>query len=159
MIIAICPKNKLDYWCSGGYIFVFCATFNIVNLCHYRILYFLLKNPGPRSGARNHKGAHAMFTAILAWLGSKKTFLKVQSGTGDNLLKEDIREGFVDYCLWSTFRPDCIDIDGELDMACLDSGMFLFRDYPDAMTALRACYTQAFDDAYDESDVTVLLEE
>jgi len=46
-----------------------------------------------------------------------------------------------------------------LDMICLDSGMFLFKDYPDAMTALRACYTQAFDDAYDENDVTVLLEE
>ncbi len=43
-----------------------------------------------------------MFSAILAWLKSKKTFLKVQSGTGDNLLKEDIREGYVDYCLWST---------------------------------------------------------
>ena len=71
-----------------------------------------------------------MFTAILAWIRSKKTFLKVQSGTGDNLLKEDIREGYVDYCLWSTFRPDCIDIDDELDMMCLDSGMFLFRDYP-----------------------------
>ena len=100
-----------------------------------------------------------MFSAILAWLKSKKTFLRGQSGTGDNLLKEDIREGYVDYCLWSTFRPDCIDIDDELDMICLDSGMFLFKDYPDAMTALRACYTQAFDDAYDESDVTVLLEE
>lgn len=100
-----------------------------------------------------------MFTAILAWLKSKKTFLKVQSGTGDNLLKEDIREGYVDYCLWSTFRPDCIDIDDELDMICLDSGMFLFKDYPDANTALQACYTQAFDDAYDEDDVVVLLEE
>ena len=100
-----------------------------------------------------------MFTAILAWLGSKKTFLKVQSGTGDNLLEEDIREGFVDYCLWSTFRPESIDIDGELDMICLDSEMFLFRDHPDAMTALRACYTQAYDNAYDESDVTVLLRE
>ena len=44
-------------------------------------------------------------------------------------------------------------------MICLDSGMFLFKDYPDANAALRACYTQAFDDAYDESDVTVLLEE
>ena len=98
-----------------------------------------------------------MFSAILAWLKSKKTFLKVQSGTGDNLLEEDIREGYVDYCLWSTFRPDCIDTDGELDMICLDSGMTLFKDSPDAMTALRACYAHAFGDAYDESDVTVLL--
>ena len=97
--------------------------------------------------------------AILAWVKSAKAFLKVQAGTGDNLLKEDIREGYVDYCLWSTFRPDCIDIDDELNMICQDSGMSLFKDYSDANAALRACYTQAFDDAYDESDVTVLLEE
>jgi len=100
-----------------------------------------------------------MFVAILAWLKGKKTFLKVQSGTGDNLHEEDIREGFVDYCLWSTFRPESIDTDGELDMTCLDGGMFLFRESPDAMAALRACYTQATGDAYDEDDVTVLLEE
>ena len=100
-----------------------------------------------------------MFVAILAWVKGKKTFLKVQSGTCDNLHEEDIREGFVDYCLWSTFRPESIDTDGELDMACLDGGMFLFRESPDAMAALRACYTQATGDAYDEDDVTVLLEE
>jgi hypothetical protein len=100
-----------------------------------------------------------MFVAILAWLKGKKTFLKVQSGTGDNLHEDDIREGFVDYCLWSTFRPESIDTDGELDMTCLDGGMFLFKDHPDAMAALRACYTQATGDAYDEDDVTVLLEE
>ena len=100
-----------------------------------------------------------MFVAILAWLKGKKTFLKVQSGTGDNLHEEDIREGFVDYCLWSTFRPESIDTDGELDMTCLDGGMFLFRESPDAMAALRACYTQATGDAYDEDNVTVLLEE
>jgi hypothetical protein len=50
--------------------------------------------------------------AILAWVKGRGAFLKVQAGTGDNLLEEDIREGFTDYCLWSTFRPECIDIDG-----------------------------------------------
>ena len=65
--------------------------------------------------------------ALLAWVKSAKAFLKVQAGAGDNLLEEDIREGFTDYCLWSTFRPECIDTDGELDMECLDSGMVLFR--------------------------------
>ena len=49
--------------------------------------------------------------AILAWVKSAKAFLKVQAGTGDNLLEEDLREGFTDYCLWSTFRPECIDFD------------------------------------------------
>lgn len=39
-----------------------------------------------------------MFNALLAWLKDEKVFLKVQSGTGDNLLEEDIREGVTDYC-------------------------------------------------------------
>lgn len=98
--------------------------------------------------------------AILAWVKSAKAFLKVQAGTGDNLLEEDFREGFTDYCLWSTFRPDCIDIDGELDMECLDSGMVMFRENcGDAQTALRACYAQAFGREWEEGDVVVLLEE
>ncbi len=40
-----------------------------------------------------------MFNALLAWLKDEKVFLKVQAGTGDNLLEEDIREGFIDYLL------------------------------------------------------------
>ena len=79
--------------------------------------------------------------AILAWVKSAKAFLKVQAGTGDNLLEEDIREGFTDYCLWSTFRPECIDTDGELDMECLDSGMVLFRENCTPREALESYIT------------------
>ena len=35
--------------------------------------------------------------AILAWVKSAKAFLKVQAGTGDNLLEEDIRDGFTEF--------------------------------------------------------------
>ena len=100
-----------------------------------------------------------MFNAILAWVKDEKVFLKVQSGTGDNLQDEDIQNGFVDYCLWSTFKPECIDIDGELDMECLDGGMVLFKECVDAMTALRACCNQAFGKEYDVSDIVIFLEE
>ena len=93
------------------------------------------------------------------WVKSAKAFLKVQAGTGDNLLEEDIREGFTDYCLWSTFRPECIDIDGELDMECLDSGMVLFRENCTLGEALESCYLQAFEKDYDGNDVVVLMEE
>ncbi len=97
--------------------------------------------------------------AILAWVKSAKAFLKVQAGTGDNLLEEDIQKGFVDYCLWSTFKPENIDIDGELDMECLDSGMALFREIcGDAKTALQACYKEAFGKEYCETDAIVLME-
>lgn len=100
-----------------------------------------------------------MFNASLSWVKSAKAFLKVQAGTGDNLLEEDIREGFTDYCLWSTFRPECIDTDGELDMECLDASMFLFKEYYDAKMALEACYQQAFEKDYDKDEVVVLMEE
>ncbi|SHK87460.1 hypothetical protein [Fibrobacter sp. UWEL] len=55
-------------------------------------------------------------------------FLKIQPGTGDNLSPEDIAEGYTDYVIWNRFRPEYLDIDGELDMECLDSGMVLLMD-------------------------------
>ncbi|SMP53636.1 hypothetical protein [Fibrobacter sp. UWB10] len=100
-----------------------------------------------------------MFNASLSWVKSAKVFLKVQAGTGDNLLEEDIREGFTDYCLWSMFRPESIDTDGELDMECLDSGMALFRENCTPEEALESSYRQAFEKDYDKDDVVVLMEE
>lgn len=100
-----------------------------------------------------------MFNASLSWIKSKQVFLKIQAGTGDNLQQEDIQKGFVDYCLWSTFQPECIDIDGELDMECLDGGMVLSKEYFTAKTALESCYCEAFCDKHKEGDVVVLIEE
>ena len=97
--------------------------------------------------------------AILARVKSAKAFLKVQAGTGDNLLEEDICEGFTDYCLWSTFRPECIDTDGELDMECLDSGMVLFRESCTPQAALESSYRQAFGANFDRNDVIILMQE
>jgi hypothetical protein len=56
-------------------------------------------------------------------------------------------------------RPECIDIDGELNMDCLDSGMFLFTERLGTKAALQSCYKEAFGKEYDESDTIVLLEE
>lgn len=100
-----------------------------------------------------------MFNASLSWIKSKQVFLKIQAGTGDNLQQEDIQKGFVDYCLWSTFRPECIDIDGELDMKCLDCGMILFKEYFTPKTALESCYCEAFGQNLNEGDIVVLIEE
>jgi len=97
--------------------------------------------------------------AILAWVKSAKAFLKVQAGAGDNLQQEDIQNGFVDYCLWSIFKPECIDIDGELDMKCIDSGMVLSKEYFSPKTALESCYCEAFNQNHSEGDIVVLIEE
>lgn len=48
---------------------------------------------------------------------------RVQPGTGDNLTRDDIANGYTDYVIWNRFKPERLDIDGELDMECVDSGM------------------------------------
>ncbi|ACX74534.1 hypothetical protein FSU_1376 [Fibrobacter succinogenes subsp. succinogenes S85] len=98
-----------------------------------------------------------MFNASLSWIKSKQVFLKIQAGTGDNLQQEDIQKGFVDYCLWSTFKPENIDIDGELDMESIDSGMVLFRENCTPGEALESSCRQAFGTDFDKDDVMVLM--
>jgi len=66
--------------------------------------------------------------AYLVWARKEKLLLKVQEGTGDNLSREDIENGFVDYVLWSTFRPQCLDLDQELPMEAIDGGMVMFEE-------------------------------
>ena len=97
--------------------------------------------------------------AVLTWIKSKKTFLKIQEGIGDNLLKEDKDNGFVDYVLWSTFRPLDIDTDGELEMECIDSGMLTSKEPMSATGSIPDCYYDAFRTPYDELDVAELMED
>ncbi|WP_176421879.1 hypothetical protein [Fibrobacter sp. UWH1] len=39
------------------------------------------------------------------------------------MTRDDIANGYTDYVIWNRFKPECLDIDGELDMECVDSGM------------------------------------
>lgn len=74
-------------------------------------------------------------------------FLKIQPGTGDNLSPKDIAEGYTDYVIWNRFRPECLDIDGELDMECLDSGMVMMKG---------DCPSQAGNDTEELSEFNIL---
>ena len=88
--------------------------------------------------------------AVLTWIKSKETFLKIQKGIGDNLLREDMDNGYVDYVLWSTFKPLDIDLDGELEMACVDSGMLMSKDAMSARGSIADCYYNAFRVPFDK---------
>lgn len=74
-------------------------------------------------------------------------FLKIQPGTGDNLSLEDIAEGYTEYVIWNRFRPEYLDIDGELDMECLDSGMVMMKG---------DCPGQARNDTEELSEINIL---
>lgn len=93
---------------------------------------------------------------VLAWLKSKELFLKIQEGTGDNLSDEDLEKGFVDYVLWSTFRADDLDIDGELGLKLSDGGMVMFKEPTYVEDAIEACYHSAFNTSLPPDGVFIL---
>lgn len=55
-------------------------------------------------------------------------FLKIQPGTGDNLTRDNIADGYTDYVIWNRLTPESLDIDGDLSMECIDSGMILLKE-------------------------------
>lgn len=85
--------------------------------------------------------------ARLYFIPSRGEFLKIQPGTGDNLSPEDIEAGFTDYVIWNRFRPGPLDIDGELEMECIDSGMVMLEKTEDDMQKclLRDILEQAYE--------------
>jgi len=98
--------------------------------------------------------------AYLVWAKKEKLLLKVQEGTGDNLLRADIRNGFVDYVLWSTFRPECLDLDEELPLESVDGGMVMFKKPLQEGNFIRLSLPAAFEQAFGRpynADACVML--
>lgn len=64
------------------------------------------------------------------------------------MTSEDVVNGYTDYVIWNRFRPESLDIDGELGMECLDSGMVLLMDPIAALQGdiLEAVLEQAYGD-------------
>ncbi|MCQ2089849.1 MAG: hypothetical protein MJY93_06330 [Fibrobacter sp.] len=63
-------------------------------------------------------------------------FLKIQPGTGDNLTRDDIADGYTGYVIWNRLAPESLDIDGELPMECLDSGIVLLKGDPGSVPGM-----------------------
>ena len=64
--------------------------------------------------------------------GFEPTLIRIEEGTGDNLLDEDIEEGFVDYINYETFGI-CV-CDGDFVVNDGDGGMVLCEKYVAEMT-------------------------
>lgn len=96
--------------------------------------------------------------SILLWVRSRQKLLMIQRGTGDNLLREDIDNGYVDYVLYSVFEFGEIGIDQELDLELVDSGQMLLTSVcEDVRSEIPGVYRMAFDTReWDNDDVVVL---
>lgn len=64
---------------------------------------------------------------ILIRFPEEKLFIFASEGTGDNLLREDIEDGYVDYVNWTSYR---LDLDaGEPLFSEKDGGMMMSKKY------------------------------
>ena len=98
--------------------------------------------------------------AVLAFVKSENVFLKIMEGNGENLLDEDEEEGYVDYVLYSTFRPADLGFDTELEMELVDSGgQVMLKKPTPALKTLPTCYRMAFNKKYKKNDVIVLMDD
>ena len=68
--------------------------------------------------------------------------VSISEGSGDNLLREDRREGFIDYAEWSSYM---IREDG---LYMLEGGMVLYREYYADM-ALEDIIRSVLEESYD----------
>lgn len=64
----------------------------------------------------------------LVYIPEHKVLITAVEGTGDNLLDEDIEEGYVDYAMTTIYKRE-----GE-DIEVLDSGQIMFKKLVKDMT-------------------------
>ena len=55
-----------------------------------------------------------MFDTIHIYVSDTKQLIRISEGTGDNLLEEDIKAGYVDYIYYEQYElgPDIREVDG-----------------------------------------------
>ena len=63
---------------------------------------------------------------MLTQVIGSDTIYEIEEGTGDNLLQEDIEDGYVDYIYYSSYSSLEAYKDGEAE---IDGGMILLRKY------------------------------
>lgn len=79
------------------------------------------------------KEMKSMDKGVLLWIPEEELFVSARFGTGDNLLREDIRNGYNDYIYIRTFlyNGDFIEYDGGMVMFNNESGSDKYEDYYD----------------------------
>ena len=67
---------------------------------------------------------------------------------------EDVANGYTDYVIWNRLKPECLDIDGELPMECLDSGMVLLKE--DSLMEHAALLKYVLEQAYKDRAIEII---
>ncbi len=91
---------------------------------------------------------------LIIFVPSQGEFVKIEVGTGDNLLKEDIADGYVDYLNWDRYDPADLGVSENN----LDGGMLMLKKYvSEAYTSLIDVVPAILKEAYDNDDMSFVV--
>lgn len=92
------------------------------------------------------------YDVACIYLPKMDQLVLISEGTGDNLLAEDIRNGYRDYIYYTIYAIDA-------DLVEIDGGMILLSQlFKDKYKSTKECIPEVLDTAYDESMKYIILE-
>lgn len=84
------------------------------------------------------------FDDLFLYVPEKKQLIMISEGTGENLLKEDLKEGYVDYLYYEQYAL-------ESGLPEEDGGMYLLKQLVQEKYRCRAdCIPEIMEEAYDD---------
>lgn len=91
------------------------------------------------------------YNDIFIFMPSVNEIIRIAEGSGDNLLREDIEEGYVDYIVYEQYELD-------IDIPEYDGGMvMLTKLFREKYTCTEDCVPDVLDMAYDNSELEYIV--
>lgn len=91
------------------------------------------------------------YNDLYVYVPKKKQIIRMTEGTGDNLLREDIDEGYVDYIYYEQY-----ELDGGITE--IDGGMVLLKEmFMDKYRCTADCIPDVLDMAYDDCTTECMI--
>ena len=92
-----------------------------------------------------------MFNPVYIYIPSKKQIIRIAEGTGDNLLDEDIKAGYVDYIYYDQHNL-------EVAIPEVDGGMVMLTElFQEKFTCTKDAIPSVLDMAYGDSSIPYIL--
>ena len=96
-----------------------------------------------------------MSNDLLIYVPTMETLISIREGTGDNLLPEDIEEGYEDYLMY-----DCYDVTEADYGECLepDGGMLMYKELiQEKFDKLSETVPDVMMDVFETSDLEYII--
>lgn len=94
-----------------------------------------------------------MYDTIYIYVPGEQQIIRISEGSGDNLLDEDIEQGFVDYIYYEQYSR-------EIDFPEVDGGQIMLMElFQDKYKSTKECIPAVLDMAFgDENMEYIILE-